>query len=150
MEVRKSSVSSISPAQRKAVREAYQANRTQQILLAAPDEALLGVPGDQDQRKFLTDHFENMVALQTRNTGTIGYHTNPEQWRDYDPGRFDGLLAPPGEYDARPYYYSDLNADPFIEKTADHVVTPSRPVTYQRATALPFSVNIVQEAGKTR
>jgi hypothetical protein len=110
---------------------------------------MVGVPGDSDQRRFLTPALANLLPIHTTNTSSLAYSTNKNQWRDYSPGHFEGLLPPPGEYSSKPFYYTDLSAEPVVikEPDPDRPYSPTRPVIVNRATARPFSVNIIADKG---
>jgi hypothetical protein len=149
MKTRVSSVGTIEPQQRKAVGDAFRLDQKQQIAHATPSLSIQGVPGEYDHRKFITPIFANMVPVQTGVAGgpvvnTIAVTTDPLQWRDYDPGFYSGMFAPPGEKDSKPYYYTDLATGSGPTHSPDPVA-PTRAVITERTTAKVFSVNIIQD-----
>jgi hypothetical protein len=155
-----SGISTIPYNQKFAVDAAFRNSKRQTTNQAAPSTALAGVPGEPDHRKFLTGALQNMIPVHTGNTegvvGTLAYSTNNKQWRDYDPGRLDGLYAPAGEYlyAKRATISYKGNPDPLgpptirytITNTPEAVVPPTRAVVTNPAKAGVFSVKVVQEA----
>jgi hypothetical protein len=136
---------------RKAITEAFQGSQRQQTRFAAPSISVRGVPGEYDHRKFITPAMSGFVPVQTGAAGgtivgSIAVTTNPLQWREYDPGHFEGPFAKPGEKDSKPYYWTNFSTDPVTppEFTPDPVA-PTRAVTTERTSARVFSVSIVQD-----
>src|SRR5690348_6576407 len=86
----------------RSVGEAVQTANRQQVNQAAPEVAMAGVPSEPDYRKGVTEVFKNIIPVHRRVgnsvVGGIAYRTNKKAWRDYNPGFFQGIAAPPGQY----------------------------------------------------
>jgi hypothetical protein len=131
---------------KKALQEVVKTSQSSQTRLAAPSSSLAGVPGEPDHRHFLTAPFQHMIPIQSGNgaavVGSIAYTTNDKAWRDYDRGRYQGIFAPPGEYDQKPAYFTyDLTTP----RTPDHYLDPNKAVVTSNITAGPLSVRVAQE-----
>lgn len=150
--------SSIGSSPQRLVRDVGQAVNTarkQQVALAASEVALVGVPGEPDYKKGVTEAFQNMIPVHKNVgnavVGSIAYRTNELAWRDYNPGFYQGLYAPEGEYSSKPFYYTDLEAaqaDPSLIKTAsaDELPVYGQAATPNRSLARPFTTQVIQDA----
>jgi hypothetical protein len=151
----KSGVSTSPHSLARTVGETIQTAQRQQVAQAAPEVAMTGVPSEPDYRRGVTEAFANMVPVHKRVgnsvVGGIAYRTNSQAWRDYNPGFYQGLFAPPGEYSSKPFYYTDLEAaalDPTKIKTAsaDELPQYGQGATPNRSLARPFTTRIVQDS----
>jgi hypothetical protein len=141
----------------KAVNESVSQAQRQQVRLAAPEVAMTGVPGEPDYKRGVTEPFKNIIPVH-RNSGSavvggIAYRTNEKAWRDYNPGFFQGLFAPEGEYDSKPFYHTDLVAaasDPTLIKKAtakeSEKIVYGEAATPNRVQARPVSTQLIQDA----
>jgi hypothetical protein len=136
------------------VNEVVKTAQRQQVAQAAPEVAMTGVPSEPDYRKGVTEAFQNIIpihrAVGNSIVGGIAYRTNELAWRDYNPGFFDGLFAPSGEYSSKPFYYTDLaaaTANPSLIKTAgeDELPVYGETSTPNRSLARPFTTKVIQD-----
>lgn len=142
----------------RAVTDTVKRSQKQQVQLAAPDVAMVGVPGEPDYKKGVTDAFQQMMPVHKNSgngvVGGVSYRTNELAWRDYSPGFFQGLFAPEGEYNAKPFYYTDIQAamdnpdDPALIKTAaaDELPVYGEAATPTRSQARPGSTQVIQDS----
>lgn len=148
----KSSIGSSPHQLARNVGEAVNRSQAQQVRQAAPEIAMAGT-SDPDYKKSVTEAFTNMVPVHKNSgnavVGGLAYRTNELAWRDYNPGFFQGLYAPAGEYSSKPYYYTDMVAaesDPSVIKTGDPAdVKFGEAVTPNRSLARPFATQVVQD-----
>lgn len=145
----------VQQAARNDIKAAFNVGQKRTTEFASPTIALQGVPGEYDFRKFITPQMQNMVPVHYPSGGSVvsslAVVTNPNQWRDYDPGRYVGLAAPAGEYAAPPtktITYEAVIGGGFkpVEESAvpDVAVPPTKAVIIHKSNAGGFSVRIVQ------
>jgi hypothetical protein len=130
--------------------------RRQQVKQAASEVVMAGVPGEPDYKRGVTAAFRNYIPVHKNSgsnvVGMLAYRTNNKAWRDYNPGFFQGLYAPEGEYDAKPYYYTNIQAvmdnpdDPSLIKTGDpEDVVYGTASAANHSQARSFTTNVIQD-----
>ena len=144
--------------QRRATGEAVRRGQHEQIQAAKPDISLAGIPGQGDPHHFLTAPFQNIVPVQTAvgnsAVGSLAVNTGRDIWSDYDPGRYEGINAPQGEYN--PPITVTYPVDPVTGLVVRHEeidfsgrtpTPPSKAVVTSQGSARPFSVRVMQNSG---